>query len=63
MYTNVKKLADDVASEEKMPRVIRGRQTRPNPEVSSPKDYWCVTLTIPVVTELESRFAADKRAH
>jgi len=47
-----------------MPRVIRGRQTRPNPTVNSPSDYWRVTITIPlldsIISELE---AVDKRAH
>ena len=48
-------------------RVIRGRQTRPNPEVASACDYWRVTITIPfldsIISEMESRFAEDKRAH
>ena len=52
-------------SEEGMPR--RGRQTRPNPEVASACDYWRVTITIPyldsIISEMESRFAEDKRAH
>ena len=64
MYAGVKKFADDVGSEEKMPRIIHGRQSRPNPEVTNPKDYWRVTLTIPfldsIIMELESRFAPDK---
>lgn len=67
MYAGVKKLADNVGSEEKMPRIIRGRQSRLNPEVTNPKDYWRVTLTIPfldsIIMELESRVAPDKRAH
>ena len=50
-----------------MPRVIRGRQTRPNSEVASTCDYWNVTITIPfldsIISEMESRFAEDKRAH
>ena len=45
----------------------RGRQTRPNPEVTSACDYWRVTITIPflesIISEMESRFAEDKRAH
>ena len=53
--------------EEGMPRVIRGRQTRPNPEVASACDYWRVTITISfwdsIISEMESRFAEDKRAH
>ena len=40
---------------------------RPNPEVASACDYWCVTITIPfldsIISEMESRFAEDKRAH
>ena len=50
-----------------MPCIIPGRQSRPNPEVQSPKDYWRVTVTIPfldsIITELESRFGSEKRAH
>ena len=50
-----------------MPRIIPGRQSRSNPEVQSPKDYWRVTVTIPfldsIITELESRFGSEKRAH
>ena len=50
-----------------MPRVIRGRQTRPNPAVNSPSDYWRVTITIPlldsIISELAARFSIDKRAH
>lgn len=67
IYSKAKKLAADVHCEEAMPRIIRGRQTRPNPSVCSPCDYWRVTLTIPfvdsILSELESRFAMDKRAH
>ena len=67
IYSKAKKLAADVHCEEAMPRIIRGRQTRPNPSVCSPCDYWRVTLTIPfvdsILSELESRFATDKRAH
>ncbi len=67
MYCKAKKLATDIGSEEAMPRIIRGRQTRPNPDVSSPCDYWRVTVSIPfvdsILSELESRFATDKRAH
>ena len=55
MYAGVKKLADDVGSKEKMPCIIRGQQSRPNPKVTN---YWRVTLTIPfldsIVMELES---------
>ena len=50
-----------------MPRVKRGRQTRPNPEVASACDYRRVTITIPfldsIISEMESRFTEDKRAH
>ena len=40
-------LSTEIGSEEGMPRVIRGRQTRPNREVASVCDYWLVTITIP----------------
>ena len=67
MYEKALKLASDIGSEENMPRIIRGRQTRPNPDVSSPCDYWRVTITIPfldsVISEMESRFSSEKRAH
>ena len=60
-------LSTEIGSEEGMPRVIRGQQTRPNPEVASACDYWRVTITIPfldsIISEMESRFAEDKRAH
>ena len=50
-----------------MPRVIRGCQTRLNPTVSLPSDYWRFTITIPllysIISELEARFSADKGAH
>ena len=67
IYGKAKKLADDIECEEKMPRIIKGRQTRPNPEVSTPTEYWRVAITIPfhdsVISEMESRFSLDKRAH
>ena len=62
-----KKLATDVGSKEEMPRVIHGRQTRPNPDVTCPYDYWRMTITIPfldsIIMELETRFTSEKRAH
>lgn len=67
IYTKAQKLAANIGSDEAMPRIIKGRQTRWNPSVSSPCDYWRVTVTIPfidsVISELETRFATDKRAH
>ena len=66
-YQKVLLLTDKIGGEERMPRIIAGRQIRPNPEVQSPKDYWRVTVTIPfldfIITELESRFGSEKRAH
>ena len=48
-------------------RIIRGQQTRPNPDVASPCDYWHVTITIQfldsIISELETRFTANKRTH
>ena len=67
IYTNAKKLATDVGSKEEMPRVIHGRQTRSNPDVTCPYDYWRTTITIPfldsIIMELETRFTSEKRAH
>ena len=68
VYSKALKLADDIGSNEDMPRILKGRQTmRSNPDVTSPKDYWKVTVTIPfldsIVSELECRFAPEKRAH
>ena len=67
VYAKAKKLAADVGSKEEMPRVVSGRQTRANPSVSCPTDYWRVTITIPfldsIIIELESRFSPEKRAH
>ena len=61
-------LTDKIGGEERMPCIIPGRQSRPNPEVQSTKDYWSVTATIPfldffIITELESRFGSEKRGH
>ena len=60
-------LSQQIGSEEGMPRTIRGRQTRANPSVTSPCDYWRVTVTIPlldsILSELGTRFSDDKRAH
>ena len=68
VYSKALKLADDIGSNEDMPRILKGRQTmRSNHDVTSPKDYWKVTVTIPfldsIVSELECRFAPEKRAH
>ena len=67
IYAKAKKLAADIGSDEAMPRIIKGRQTRANPTVLLPCDDWRVTLTIrffdSILSELESRFASDKRAH
>ena len=44
-----------------MPRVIRGRQTRPNPEVTSACDYWRVIPFLDsIISEMESRFAVER---
>ena len=60
-------LFQQIGSEEGMPRIIRGRQTRANPSVTSPCDYWRVTVTIPlldsILSELGTRISDDKRAH
>ncbi|XP_062501846.1 uncharacterized protein LOC134178950 [Corticium candelabrum] len=67
IYAKAKKLAADIVSDEAMPHIIKGKQTRANPTVLLSCDYWRVTLTIPfldsILSELESRFASDKRAH
>ena len=67
IYQKALLLTDKIGGEERMPRIILGRQSKPNPEVQSPKDYWRVTVTIPflysIITELKSRFGSEKRAH
>ena len=40
IYQKALLLTDKTGGEERMPRIIPGRQSRPNPEVQSPKDYW-----------------------
>ena len=44
-----------------------GRQTRANPAVGSPSEYWKVTITIPfldmIISEMNERFDTNKRAH
>ena len=42
-YEKALKLASDIGCEENMPRIIRRRQTRANPDIASPCDYWRVT--------------------
>ncbi len=60
-------MAEDVDSEESVPRIVHERHKRRNPVVTNPEQYWRVTTTIPLldsmVTELEIRFSDDKRAH
>ena len=67
IYSQAKKLASDVDSEEKMPRVHGGRQTRSNPAVECPAQFWKVTITIPfldtIISEMAERFDVNKRAH
>ena len=67
IYQKALLLTDKIGGEERMPCIIPERQSRPNPEVQSPKDYWRVTVTIPfldsIITKLESRFESEKRAH
>lgn len=67
IYRKTLDLSKEVDSEEQMPRIIRGLQSRPNPSVTSPCDYWLVTVTIPllyfIIREIVNRLADDKRAH
>lgn len=49
-------LSKQVDSEERMPQIIGRRQSRPNPSVTSPCDYWRVTVTIPF---LEMKLSID----
>ena len=67
IYRKAVEFSQQNGTEEGMPHIIRGRQTRPNPSVASPCDSWRVTITIPlldsIVSELESRLASDKQAH
>ena len=45
--------------------ITLGRQTRPNPDVVSPCDYWRVIITIPfldsIISELEINLLPTKR--
>lgn len=67
IYCKALNLSTHIGSNESMPRVIRGRQIRPHPTVSSPSDYWRIMITIllldSIISELEARFSVDKRAH
>ena len=67
IYQKALLLTDKIGGEDRMPRVIPRRKSRPNLEFQSLKDYWRVTVTIPfldsIITELESRFGSEKRAH
>ena len=58
IYCKALFLSAEIGSKEGMPRIIRGRQTSPNPDVASPCDYWRVTITIPfldsIINELET---------
>lgn len=60
-------MSKQVDSEQRMPRIIRGHQSRPNPSVTSPCDYWRVTITIPlldsIMSDIVNRFAAEKQTH
>ena len=66
-YSRVKKLASEINREEKMPRIHSGRQTRANPAVGSPSEYWKVTIIIPfldmIISEMNERLDTNKRAH
>ena len=67
IYCKALNLSTHVGSDESMPCVIRGHQTMPDPTISSPSDYWRITITIPlldsIISELEARFSVNKRAH
>ena len=52
IYQKALLLTDKIGGEERMPRIIPGRQSRPNPEVQSPKDYWRVNVTIPFLDSI-----------
>ena len=48
----------------KMPHIHSRRQTRANPAVGSPSEYWKLTITIPFLDMIISeRFDTNKRAH
>ena len=50
-----------------MPRVCGGKQTRIDPVVGLPSEYWKVTVTIPfldmIISEMNQRFAIGRRVH
>ena len=62
IYQKALLLTDKIGGEERMPRIIPGRQSGPNPEVQSPKDSWRVTFTIlfldSIITEKLSAIAS-----
>ena len=67
IYSKACKLAEEFGTEEHMPRVAGRQRNRSNPTVTSPKEYWRVTVTIPlvdsIISEVNSRFSVEKRAH
>ena len=67
IYSKACKLAEEIGTEEHMPRVAGRQRNRSNPTVTSPKEYWRVTVTIPlvdsIISEVNSRFSVEKRAH
>ena len=67
IYHKALDLSTQIGSQETMPHIIGSHQTRPNPRVSMPSDYWRITVTIPlldsIICEMETRFSAEKRAH
>ena len=48
-------------SEECSPYIVHRRQRRPNPIVTSPEEYWRVTITIPLLDSIISEH--DKRVY
>lgn len=67
IYSKAIKLAEEIGTEEHMPRVVGRQRNRSNPSVLNPKEYWRVTVTIPlvdsIISEMNSRFSVEKRAH
>ena len=52
-YLKALKLAEEISVEEHMPHVVRRQQADPS-HASTPKNYWRVTVTIPLVDSIIS---------
>ena len=67
MYAEVLRLAENIGSQERRPRICRMQRNRENHPSDSVAQYWKVTTIIPfldiVYSELKSHFSEDKHSH